>query len=224
MLALEDGNMRVRDVMTSPAHTVSPDTPAWEAVGVMRKLRIRRLPVVEDGALVGIVTWTDLVRVRPPAIGGRWTMPNLAVAASVRHLMTTDPITARPDMSVEDAAAIMRRRKIGGLPVIEQHRVVGIVTESDLFDFFVEAFTARPAEAHLHIGVECVAEHLPGVVKVLTDASIPIAAIYTVRRKGYEAIDVMVRKRDAARARKALGEPAADEARTEPPAGTLVFE
>jgi acetoin utilization protein AcuB len=190
----------------------------------MRKLRIRRLPVVEDGALAGIVTWTDLVRIRPPAIGGRWTMPNLAVAATVRHLMTTDPITADPEMSVEDAAAIMRRRKIGGLPVVDGRRVVGIVTESDLFEFFVEAFTARPAEARLHLPVEQVAAELPRVVSVLTEASIPIASIYTIRRKGHEAIDIVVRKRDAARARKTLGQPAVDETGTESPAKALVFE
>jgi acetoin utilization protein AcuB len=190
----------------------------------MRKLRIRRLPVVDDGALVGIVTWTDLVRIRPPAIGGRWTMPNLAVAATVRHLMTTDPITADPEMSVEDAAAIMRRRKIGGLPVVDGQRVVGIVTESDLFDFFVEALTARPAEACLHLPVEQVAAELPRVVSVLTEASIPIASIYTIRRKGHEAIYIVVRKRDAARARKVLGQLEADETKAESPARALVFE
>lgn len=214
--------MRVHDVMTSPAHVISPDTPAWEAVGVMRKLRIRRLPVVEDGALVGIVTWTDLVRIRPPAIGGRWTMPNLAVAASVRHLMTTDPITADPDMSMEDAAAIMRRRKIGGLPVVEGRRVIGILTESDLFDVFVEAFTARPAEALLHVPIDGVGEHLPRIVHALTQAEVPIAALHTTRRKGREAIDIVVRKRDAARARKALGQLDADEQRAASRAGALV--
>ena len=216
--------MRIRDVMTTPAHVISPDTPAWQAVGTIRKLRIRRLPVVDDGVLVGIVTWTDLVRIRPPAIGGRWTMPNLAVAATVRHLMTTDPITADPDMSVEDAAAILRRRKIGGLPVVERQRVVGIVTESDLLDFFVETFTAKPAETRLHLPVEQVAAELPRVVSALTEASIPIASIHTVRRKGHEAIDVVVRKRDAARARDALGQRVVSETRADSPAKALVFE
>jgi acetoin utilization protein AcuB len=180
--------------------------------------------VVEDGAIIGIVTWTDLVRIRPPALGGRWTMPNVAVAATVRHLMTTDPITADPEMSVEDAAAIMRRRKIGGLPVVDRRRVVGIVTESDLFKFFVEAFTAGSEEARLHLPVEQVAAELPRVISVLTEASIPVMSISTIRRKGHEAIDVVVRKRDAARARKALGQPVVDETRAESSERTLVFE
>jgi acetoin utilization protein AcuB len=130
--------MRVRDLMTHPVQVIGPDAPAWEAVGVMRRRGIRRLPVVEGGALVGIVTWTDLVRVRPPAVGGRYTVPNLAVGVLVRHLMTPAPATIGPDAPIAVAAALMRRRKIGGLPVVDGGDLVGILTESDVFDAFVE--------------------------------------------------------------------------------------
>lgn len=196
--------MRVRDLMTSPVHVIGPDVPAWEAIGLMRTHRIRRLPVVENGLLVGIVTWTDLVRVRPPALGGGRVVPHLEAAAQVRHLMTPSPQTVSPALPVEEAAALMRRLKVGGLPVVEGAQLVGIVTESDLFEAFVKLLAVEPGEVRLHVAVENASVDIPWVVAELTRAEVPVLAITTLRAPEGQAIDVIVNERDEARALEAL--------------------
>lgn len=197
--------MRVRDLMTSPVHVIGSDAPAWEAVALMRRHRIRRLPVVDSEELIGILTWTDMVRFRPPALGNRWIGPNLAAAElPVQQLMTASPVTVRPDVPVEEAAALMRRRKVGALPVVDEGRVVGIVTESDLFDVFVEMFALGPREVRLHVPIASAIVLVPRIIAQLVRAGVPILSFHTLRVHGSEAVDVVVRERDEAPAREAL--------------------
>ncbi|MDR7480921.1 MAG: CBS domain-containing protein [Armatimonadota bacterium] len=131
--------MLVRDCMTPDPTTVAPQTSLGDALRVMRRQRIRHLPVMERDRLVGIVTWTDLMRASPsPASGlAAWEIPELLAQAPVRDVMTEHPVTVAPDLPVEDAARLLRERKIGSLPVVDGDRLVGIVTESDLFDALV---------------------------------------------------------------------------------------
>ncbi len=128
--------MLVRDRMTTSVCTVSPDSPLERALVLMRSRHIRRLPVLQQGRLVGIVTWTDLMRASPASTLSRWEIPALLKEAQVHEVMTPSPETVSPETPLEDAAAIMRRRKIGGLPVVKNGALVGIVTESDIFDAF----------------------------------------------------------------------------------------
>jgi acetoin utilization protein AcuB len=131
--------MFVRDCMTPDPRTVEPDATLDEALGLMRTLRVRHLPVVDGRRLVGIVTWTDLVGAFPvPGKGRRAANGNaLLHNAQVKDVMTKDPLTVSPDAPVETAARTLRERKIGSLPVVERQMLVGIVTESDLFDALV---------------------------------------------------------------------------------------
>jgi acetoin utilization protein AcuB len=131
--------MLVRDCMTPDPKTIEPDITLGEALGLMRALRIRHLPVVEGGRLVGICTWTDLMGMLPfPGKGRRGANgTGLLHNAEVRDVMTKDPLTVTPDAPVEIAARMLRERKIGSLPVVERDMLVGIVTESDLFDALI---------------------------------------------------------------------------------------
>ncbi|MDR7418653.1 MAG: CBS domain-containing protein [Armatimonadota bacterium] len=190
--------------MSSPVQVIGPDAPAWEALGRMRRHRIRRLPVVEGDAVVGIITWTDVVRVQPPAVGGQWHIPNLSVGIFVRHLMTPAPLSVSPDAPLEDAAALMRRHKIGGLPVIEHGRLVGIVTESDVFDVFTELFHAEADQTRLRVAVGSITVELPRIVAGLARASVPIVSLQTLRARGAEGVDIVVHERDRRRAREVL--------------------
>jgi len=128
--------MFVRDCMTPDPRTVEPDATLEEAVGLMRTLKVRHLPVVDGRRLVGIVTWTDLVGAFPTPGKGRRAANGSALLhnAQVKDVMTKDPLTVSPDAPVETAARTLRERKIGSLPVVERQMLVGIVTESDLFD------------------------------------------------------------------------------------------
>lgn len=128
--------MLVRDCMTPNPTTVDPEARLDEALGLMRALKVRHLPVLSGAALVGILTWTDLMRAAPPATAspGSADLPARLVKVRVKELMSPEPVTISPDTPVEIAARTLRERKIGSLPVIEDRILVGIVTETDLFD------------------------------------------------------------------------------------------
>lgn len=131
--------MQVREHMSAPAIVVSPDTPVAKAMEILRARRIGRLPVVDDGRLVGIVSEPDLLRALPsPATSlSVWEMPELLERLPVREVMTHDVVVVEPATRVQDAAQLMVDRRIGGLPVVEGGRVVGIITETDVFRVLV---------------------------------------------------------------------------------------
>lgn len=136
--------MFVRDRMSSPVVTVTPDRPFQDALKLMRDHRCRRLPVVNKrGKLVGIVSERDLLHVSPsPATSlSIWEITYLLSKIQVRKIMTKEVITTTPDTPIEDAAHSMADNKIGGLPVVdERNRVVGVITETDIFKAFTEMF------------------------------------------------------------------------------------
>jgi CBS domain-containing protein len=116
----------------------------------MMQLGIRRLPVVTDGHLVGIVTLGDLREARPsPATSlSIYELNYLLAQLTVGQVMTHNPYTVRQDTPIQEAARIMLDHKIGGLPVVEDDdKVVGIITESDIFRMLIsewDYFTIQP--------------------------------------------------------------------------------
>ncbi len=116
------GTFRVKSLMTPDPLVLHDYQTLKGAHGLMKLERIRHLPVVseDDDVLVGVVTQRDLYAAMA-------TNPN----QKVRDVMTPDPITAHPDTTVTEAAETMFKKKIGCLPVIEDGRVVGILTEAD---------------------------------------------------------------------------------------------
>ena len=136
--------MFVRDRMSSPAVTITPDTPFQDALKLMHDRRFRRLPVVNKrGKLIGIVSERDLLYASPSLATSLsiWEITYLLSKIQVREIMTKEVITTMPDTPIEDAAHLMADNKIGGLPVVdERNRVVGVITETDIFKTFVEMF------------------------------------------------------------------------------------
>jgi acetoin utilization protein AcuB len=135
--------MLVRELMTAHPMTIDPEAPVETAVEVMRERELRHLPVVDgQGHLVGIVTDRDLrgailgpaVAEYLPAIrrGRLQALARSLDEVQVRYVMTGDVITIGPAAPVEQAAAIMLDARIGCLPVVEDRRLVGIVTERDV--------------------------------------------------------------------------------------------
>jgi acetoin utilization protein AcuB len=139
---LEEEHMLVRDRMSSPAVTVMPETPFQEALSLMRDRGFRRLPVVnERGKLVGIVSERDLLHAAPsPATSlSVWEVNYLLWKLHIADVMTEKVITVGPETAMEDAAAIMVEKRIGGLPVVDEHnKVLGVITETDIFHAFTE--------------------------------------------------------------------------------------
>lgn len=138
--------MNISRVMTHNPFTVFVDTPVTDAQALMRRERIHRLPVLsQDKRLVGIVSEKDLLYASPsPATTlDVYEMANLLSKLKVEKVMTKDVVTVTQETLLEDAARIMVDSNIGGLPVMSDGHLVGIVTESDIFKLFIELFGTR---------------------------------------------------------------------------------
>ncbi|UZX15400.1 MULTISPECIES: CBS and ACT domain-containing protein [Thermus] len=122
--------MLVQDVMRFPVITVEPGVTLEEAYRLLLEKGIRHLPVMEEGRLVGIITDRD-IRLATSHLNPKGPCPGCARVAEV---MTQEVVTAHPLDPVEEAARVMRERKIGCLPVLEDGALVGIVTGIDLLD------------------------------------------------------------------------------------------
>lgn len=134
----------VRNWMTAPALVVMQETSLLEAYNFMTEHDIRRVPVVDRRhTLVGILTLSDVQRTVPLFFQGSDLSTDLLLNDQrVNQVMTTDPITIAPDATVQDAAELMLEYQVSGLPVIEDGRVVGIITESDIFRLVVRSWGA----------------------------------------------------------------------------------
>ncbi|MGD9046924.1 MAG: CBS domain-containing protein [Anaerolineae bacterium] len=149
--------MFVSDRMSSPVVTVAPDTSFQDALQRMRDHGCRRLPVVDPkGKLVGIVSERDLLHAEPSSATSLsiWEVHYLLWKIQIREIMTREVITTTPDTPIEDAASLMVTNKVGGLPVVDgKGKVVGIITETDVFRTFVEMFAGGQAGLRLTLQV-----------------------------------------------------------------------
>jgi acetoin utilization protein AcuB len=138
--------MLVKDRMTLRPITVTEDQSIDRALELMRKEKVRRFPVLDKhGELVGIVSEKDLLYASPsPATSlGVYEIPYLLARIKMRDIMTREVITVTEDTPLEEAARIMVDNKIGGLPVVRNDKLVGIITETDMFKIFLEMLGAR---------------------------------------------------------------------------------
>jgi acetoin utilization protein AcuB len=145
--------------MTRNLITIAPDAPIAEAAALMAQHRIRRLLVAESHAggprLLGIVSAGDILHafpsdVNPFAVLVRKT-PQDHVAT--REIMKSDLLTVMPDTPIEEAALLMRDRKIGALPVVREGKLLGIITESDIFRAFVALFSSTEGGARITFAI-----------------------------------------------------------------------
>jgi acetoin utilization protein AcuB len=127
--------MKVRDIMTWNVVTVSSDTPIMEARRIMDAHGIRRLPVVDKGRLVGMVSKERIARSSPsPATSlSVWEINYLLSKMTVKEIMVKDVVAVSPNMSVENAVALAQTKGVGALPVLDDHQLVGIATTNDFF-------------------------------------------------------------------------------------------
>jgi CBS domain-containing protein len=141
---------RVAEWMSTPPITVTPATSLAAAQRLMDQRHVRRLLVVEDGRLAGIITWGDLRAAQPSAATtlSVYEMRALLEQVAVAACMTRNPQTITSDAPILEAARKMLGSRIGGLPVVDAERVVGVITESDLFRLLLaEADEVAPADA-----------------------------------------------------------------------------
>ena len=138
--------MLVQELMTKNPLTTTPDTSVPDALALMRQKKVRRLPVLDKtGKLAGIVSDQDLLYASPsPATSlSVFEINSLIAKITVAHVMTKKVVTITEDLPVEEAARIMADKKIGGLPVMKGTKLVGIVTETDLFRALLQLLGGR---------------------------------------------------------------------------------
>ena len=135
-------NVKVRDWMTSNVITTRRNTAISSAHQIMRENNIRRLPVVENGQLIGLITIGDVREASPSDATtlSIWELNYLWAQLVVEKVMTENVYTVTPDASVLDVAELMLEHKVSGIPVVDtDNKLVGVITESDIFRMLVRS-------------------------------------------------------------------------------------
>jgi acetoin utilization protein AcuB len=164
--------MLVRDIMRTPALTIVPETTLQEAYRIMTEKHIRHLPVLDSGKLIGVVTDRDL-RLATSALAPIPFPP----ACRVDAVMSREPLTADPMDPVEDAARIMRERKIGCLPVLDDGDVAGIITGIDLLDALIQMTGVDKPTGRLEVRIAEAPGELARMTEFLSERNLTVHSI-----------------------------------------------
>jgi len=164
--------MFVGERMSRPVITVSPETPVHDALVMFKKEHIRRAPVIKDGKLLGIVTENNLINAStsPATTLSIWEMNYLISKVTVKQVMTKKVKCIDVDTPIEEAARIMTDFEIGGMPVTRDGKIVGMITETDLFKVFLELMGAREKGVRVSALVEDKPGQLVKISKAITEA------------------------------------------------------
>jgi acetoin utilization protein AcuB len=138
---LRPADLKVGDLMSLDPETVTPETSLREVIQLMKIEGCRQLPVLDShNQVVGIISDRDvrLVMNSPIVLHERWQDELLVESLTAESCMTPNPTTVSPDMAAGRAAAILSAFKFGALPVVEQNRLVGIISVTDFLDWFAE--------------------------------------------------------------------------------------
>lgn len=158
--------MFVKSKMTANPFTISPDQTIPDAHEIMAEHGVKRLPVMKNGKLVGIVSKEDITQASPSK-ATTFSMGEITYLLSktkISQIMSKNPITISSNALLEEAALLMRNNNVSFLPVVDDNKLVGIITESDIFDSFIELLGFR--EPGTRLTVE--AKDEPGIMANLT--------------------------------------------------------
>lgn len=182
--------MRVRDRMKENVKTVELESGINDAFRIMKENNIRRLPVLDQGKVVGIVTLSDLNRAAPSFATSLsiYELNYLLARVKIRDVLPKEQqlLTIRSDTYIETAARIMRDNKVSGLPVVDEDQLVGIITETDLFDALIDILGVHNA----HTRIDFIVKDRPGPIAEVTgliaarDINITNIVVYFDEKKG----------------------------------------
>ena len=132
--------LRVRDCMSVDPAIVAPNDPLQSVISLLRRPDIRSVPVVENGRLIGIVTNRDVRQVAPayPLFRDEDEIRRYTERLTVTAAMTADPMTIAPDAPLVEAAKVLATYRINSMPVVDDGRLVGMLTVTDVLRVFVE--------------------------------------------------------------------------------------
>lgn len=180
--------MYVRSKMTKEPVTITKQTTIADALELMRKHNIRRLPVLENNKLIGIVTDRDISEVSPsPATSlSVFEINYLLAKMKIKDVLPKNQkvITISSDAFVEEAAIIMREHKVGALPVVDNNKLVGIITETNIFDAFIELLGVKEQGCRIDIEVADVPGVLADVTQIIKSSEANISRVAVFRDEG----------------------------------------
>ncbi len=178
--------MFVINRMTKNPMTVTADTKVDEVAHLMKKHNFRRLPVVDDGKLVGFLSDSDLMRVAPsPATTlSRYEINSLLAKICVRDIMKKDVVSVNVDATIEEAALIMYKNKIGGMPVVSNMgAVVGVITETDIFKTFVDVMGLADGKTRITLEVTDKIGVVKDIEEIFGQAGVSIDSLITCKKE-----------------------------------------
>lgn len=147
--------MRVRDRMNTDVKTVTLDSSITEAFRIMKENSIRRLPVMDKGILVGIVTLSDLNQASPSSATtlSIHELNYILAKTKIKDILPKKQnlVTIGPDNFIETAAKLMRQNNVSGVPVLDNDKLVGIVTETDMFDALIDIIGVNQPHSRIDI-------------------------------------------------------------------------
>jgi acetoin utilization protein AcuB len=174
--------MLVGERMTRNPVTITEDTSIDDALHLMRERKVRRLPILDKaGHLAGIVSDKDLLHAAPSPAStlSVYEMHYLLAKLTVKKVMSSPVITVSPDMPLEDAARIMADNKIGGLPVLDGGKLVGIITETDIFKILLELMGGRTSGLRVTVSLPDRKGNLAKLTQALADRGANIISLVT---------------------------------------------
>ena len=177
--------MFVANRMTKNPITVEPTTPVNEAAKLMKRRNIRRLPVVEKGSLVGIISDRDIMRVAPsPATTlSKFEIMSLLDKIAVAEIMAKDVVSLPDTATIEEAALVMYNEKLSGLPVVSSMgAVVGIITETDVFKTFVDVMGLADGKTRITLDVVDKIGVVKELAGIIADAGFNIDSMVTCKQ------------------------------------------
>ena len=204
--------MKIKHWMTQDPITVDPDTLIVDAKKIMKDKHIRRLPVVRDGRLVGLVTYRNIIEASPSQATSLsiHELNYLLLKLMVKDVMRKDPLTVSPEDSVIDVILEGSRKGIGAFPVVEgQNRLVGIVTETEIFNAMIKIFGTRVQSEIIEIkgvGSQESVGDFRRIAEVMEGQSVPILAMFALpdRDTGGDRIYVRVKTKNIESLREPL--------------------
>lgn len=188
--------MLVRERMSHPVISTTPDTPVQDALVQMREAKVSRFPVVDKkGKLVGIVGEDDLLNASPSQATSLsvWEVNYLLSKITVERVMSKDVITVDEDTPLEEAARIMADHRIGGLPVMKKGELVGMITQTNIFEILLELLGARQPGLRLTALVKEEKGKLHQITKAIDEAGGNIIALSTFGGQGMADRELMVK-------------------------------
>ncbi len=190
--------MLVKDWMTRDPVTVTDETSMMKAIHLMKQNRFRRLPVMHQNHLVGIITDRDLKEASPSKATTLdvHELYYLLAELQVKDIMTRNPLTVSSEETVEHAAQLMLENTISGLPVVDDGQLVGILTQSDVFRAFMHITGIQQAGVQFALRLE----DKPGLIKEVVDLLrargarfVSLLTSYTSSREGFRDVYIRVR-------------------------------